>query len=541
MNLNSVPGRRAPQSYLLFLARQQRAVRAWAVVITVAALAALALMVQPILTAAWSSEAVSFLSKAAELRQRGSGFDQRNEAGREGRQWLAETRRLLSDPPFGAGLADEGQAHAYGTVSAVMPVLEQAAVDVSEALQRHLRVDIAVRIALLIVAAGGVLIGLGMRRQAREARAPAGDIPAERKDRWLSLLEQVMTALSGESLGAQALRNVCEAVADGLQARACCICLDDETSEALELPEVVHAGELGWAQVERVRALTVAGPHMVFELAEQGGHAEVGLAVPISDGKERYGHLFVLFRTAQDCQAQGSQIGEAIGRHLSLAIGNFRRMQEGRRVALIEERTAMARELHDSLAQSLSYMKIQVSRLQTLADRGDAREGLEATAEELRDGLNGAYRKLRELITTFRTQINVQGLAAALEEALDEYGARSSVAMTLDNRLKGCQLSANEEFHIVQIVREALSNVVRHAGASQATVRLLPEENGAIAIVIEDDGLGFEPAADPRNQHGTAIMRERALSLDGALSISPRPGGGSCVSVHFRPVRQPEW
>lgn len=201
----------------------------------------------------------------------------------------------------------------------------------------------------------------------------------------------------------------------------------------------------------------------------------------------------------------------------------------------------MARELHDSLAQSLSYMKIQVSRLQTLADRGDAREGLEATAEELRDGLNGAYRKLRELITTFRTQINVQGLAAALEEALDEYGARSSVAMTLDNRLKGCQLSANEEFHIVQIVREALSNVVRHAGASQATVRLLPEENGAIAIVIEDDGLGFEPAADPRNQHGTAIMRERALSLDGALSISPRPGGGSCVSVHFRPVRQPEW
>ncbi|WP_255519793.1 histidine kinase [Cupriavidus sp. IK-TO18] len=526
---------------MLFLARQQRAVRAWAVVITVAALAALALMVQPILTAAWSSEAVSFLSKAAELRQRGSGFDQRNEAGREGRQWLAETRRLLSDPPFGAGLADEGQAHAYGTVSAAMPVLEQAAVDVSEALQRHLRVDIAVRIALLIVAAGGVLIGLGMRRQAREARAPAGDIPAERKDRWLSLLEQVMTALSGESLGAQALRNVCEAVADGLQARACCICLDDETSEALELPEVVHAGELGWAQVERVRALTVAGPHMVFELAEQGGHAEVGLAVPISDGKERYGHLFVLFRTAQDCQAQGSQIGEAIGRHLSLAIGNFRRMQEGRRVALIEERTAMARELHDSLAQSLSYMKIQVSRLQTLADRGDAREGLEATAEELRDGLNGAYRKLRELITTFRTQINVQGLAAALEEALDEYGARSSVAMTLDNRLKGCQLSANEEFHIVQIVREALSNVVRHAGASQATVRLLPEENGAIAIVIEDDGLGFEPAADPRNQHGTAIMRERALSLDGALSISPRPGGGSCVSVHFRPVRQPEW
>ncbi|KDP84051.1 histidine kinase [Cupriavidus sp. SK-3] len=517
------------------------------VVMTVAALAALALMVQPVLTAAWSSEAVRFMTKAAELRQRGSGFAHGNEANGEARQWLVEARALLADPPFGSALAEVEQPGASGTVAGAMPLLEQAAVDVSEALQRHLRVDIAVRIALLIVAAGGLLVGLRLRRYAGEARAGMGAAnaaDAHPQDRWLTLLDQVMTALSGESLGPQALRNVCGAVADSLAARACGICLDDETSEALQLPAVVHVGELGWAQVERVRTLVVAGPHMLFNMSEHGAPAqdgEAGMAVPVSDGKVRYGHLFLVFGTVRECQSQGSQIGEAVGRHLALAIGGFRRMQEGRRVALIEERAAMARELHDSLAQSLSYMKIQVSRLQTLSERGDGREELVSTAEELRDGLNGAYRKLRELITTFRTQINAQGLSAALEEALEEYGARSSVAMTLDNRLKHCRLTANEEFHIVQIVREALSNVVRHAGASQATVRLLPAENGAMAITIEDDGLGFEPAADARNQYGTAIMRERALSLDGALAITPRPGGGCCVAVRFRPVGQPDW
>ncbi|MDR3383792.1 histidine kinase [Cupriavidus basilensis] len=515
----------------------------------VAALAALALMVQPILTAAWSSEAVRFMSKAAELRQRGSGFAGSNEANGEARQWLAEARALLVDPPFGSTLSEADRPGAFTTAAGALPLLEQAAVDVAESLQRHLRVDIAVRIALLIVAGGGVLVGLRLRRHAGEAWAgvAAGNAAAAQpQDRWLTLLDHVMTALSGESLSPQALRNVCGAVADSLAAQACGICLDDETSEALQLPAVVHVGVLGWAQVERARTLVVAGPHMLFEMADHGtparpGEAGAGMAVPISDGKVRYGHLFVVFQTARECQLQGSQIGEAVGTHLALAVGSFRRMQEGRRVALIEERATMARELHDSLAQSLSYMKIQVSRLQTLSERGDAREELLSTAEELRDGLNGAYRKLRELITTFRTQINAQGLAAALEEALEEYGARSSVAMTLDNRLKHCRLTANEEFHIVQIVREALSNVVRHAGASQATVRLLPADNGAMAITIEDDGLGFEPAADARNQHGTAIMRERALSLDGALAITPRPGGGCCVAVRFRPVGQPDW
>jgi len=544
MNLQSILPRRAPPSYLHLFARRLQTVRAYHVVMAVAALAALALMLQPVLTAAWSSEAVRFLSKGAELRQRGSGFDGRNEAGEQARQWLAQTHALLADPPFGSHYLEDGKPDEFATVSAAMPVLEQAAVDVSDALQRHLRVDIAVRIALVIVAAGGLAVGLRMRRLGGDPRLHAE--AAAPDDRWLTLLDQVMTALSGESLGPQALRNVCEVVATGLGARACGICLDDETREALQLPAVLHAGELGWAQVERVRALAVAPPHTLFEMAGHGGpagqgDAHTGLAVPIGDGKTRHGHLFLLFAVAHECRTPACQVGEAVGRHLALTIGNFLRMQEGRRAALIEERTAMARELHDSLAQSLSFMKIQVSRLQMLSDSADAREELMATAEELRDGLNGAYRKLRELITTFRTQINTQGLVAALEEALDEYGARSCVALTLDNRLKGCQLSANEEFHIVQIVREALSNIVRHAGASQATVRLLPTDNGAITILIEDDGLGFEPPTDTRNQHGTAIMRERALSLDGALEIAPREGGGCCVAVRFRPECQPNW
>jgi len=257
----------------------------------------------------------------------------------------------------------------------------------------------------------------------------------------------------------------------------------------------------------------------------------------VGDGKTRYGHLFVVGSGEPERLASRLQVVELVSKHLAMAIGHCRRDQESRRIALIEERTSMARELHDSLAQSLSFMKIQVSRMQTLLQRGARTEDVAAAAEEVREGLNGAYRKLRELLNTFRTQINAGGLAAALEEALEEYNARSSVAMTLDNRLGAYQLDANEEFHVVQIVREALSNVVRHAGATQATVRLSLLDDGWTAVTVEDDGQGFDPVADDtRNHHGTTIMRERTLSLGGALSIERRAEGGCRVTVRFKPT-----
>lgn len=526
---------RAWPSYWLRSTRQGVRSLPWAVVMTVAAGAALLLLAQPILTAAWTNHAVRFIAGAAELQERAAMLPPQPQDATT-HEWLEESRVLLADLPFRINLPDAVPPDAFDSVSSALPLVETATLVVAEALRRHLRVDIAVRMALLIVAVGGAWLGIRLRRSAaaQAAREAAGNghAPAPPPDHWLLLLDRVMSELTGPAPGQQALTKLSQIVQEALDARACGVCLNEEVCESMQLPAVIHSGELGWAQLEQLRALPVAGRYQTFELPPAGP----GLAVPLGDGKMRYGHLFVVGGEEPEGLLPLLQVVELVSRHLAMAIGHCRRDQEGRRIALIEERTSMARELHDSLAQSLSYMKIQVTRMQKLLQRGARPEEVTDAAEEVREGLNGAYRKLRELLNTFRMQIDSGGLVVALEEALEEYGARSSVAMTLDNRVGACRLDANEEFHVVQIVREALSNVVRHAGATQATVRLSLLDGGLTAVTVEDDGQGFEPATDSRNHHGTTIMRERASSLGGTLSIERREEGGCRVTVCFRPT-----
>ncbi len=206
--------------------------------------------------------------------------------------------------------------------------------------------------------------------------------------------------------------------------------------------------------------------------------------------------------------------------------------QEGRRIAVLEERAAIARELHDSLAQSLSFMKIQLARLQASVTSG---VNSDAVIGELRAGLNTAYRELRELLATFRVHMDVRGLRQAIQSAIDEFSQRSSLSISLDNRLVNCELTANEEFHILQVIREALSNIVHHASADSAFIELAMASNGSVVVTVDDDGVGCRPPADGHGHHGHTIMKERAFSLGGNIEIVPRQQGGTRVKLTFVP------
>lgn len=256
------------------------------------------------------------------------------------------------------------------------------------------------------------------------------------------------------------------------------------------------------------------------------------LSVPLKDQDQHYGVLVLQVPAGTELAPWQRQVIEAIGQHIGLAISNLRRANQGRRLALLEERAVIARELHDSLAQSLSYLKIQVSRLQSLLARGADGAAIEPVVDELREGLNGAYRQLRELLTTFRLKMDGQGLAAALAKTIAEFGGRGGVAIALDNRLANFLLSVNEEIHVLQIVREALSNVVRHAHATHAAVRLA-QADGDVIVTIDDDGVGIDRRAERAHHYGLAIMHERARALHGTLEVSPRPGGGTRVLFRF--------
>jgi nitrate/nitrite-specific signal transduction histidine kinase len=202
------------------------------------------------------------------------------------------------------------------------------------------------------------------------------------------------------------------------------------------------------------------------------------------------------------------------------------------RNALNEERAAIARELHDSLAQSLSYLKIQVSLLQTML-KNDGASNVDTVLQELRNTLSAANLQLRELITTFRLTMHGKTFAQALEDSIDEFERRSSIAFDLDNRLPVGQLTVAEEMQLLLILREALSNVVRHAHASYCWVSVRLTDDGAVYLGVDDDGTGMRSAIhDAEPHHGLVIMQERAHGLGGTLRIEEREGGGTSLRVH---------
>ncbi|MEO6118543.1 MAG: histidine kinase [Methylotenera sp.] len=229
------------------------------------------------------------------------------------------------------------------------------------------------------------------------------------------------------------------------------------------------------------------------------------------------------------------QLFEVTAQMLALSMGFQAREQESRRVALLEERAVIARELHDSLAQSLSYMKFQLARLQTNFGTHLIESGADAIVNDTREGLDNAYRELRELLTTFRVQMDVRGLDHVLEEAIGEFSQRSSLNITLDNRLQECRLSVNEEFHLLHVVREALSNIVRHSGAKRVTIALVLQSSGEVMVTIDDDGKGCTFDETKPHHYGLAIMTERAYCLGGTIEVLPRRRGGTRVRLLFRP------
>jgi len=214
--------------------------------------------------------------------------------------------------------------------------------------------------------------------------------------------------------------------------------------------------------------------------------------------------------------------------------------QEARRIAVLEERAAIARELHDSLAQSLSFMKIQLARLQSYQNNtnSESREQMKTITSELRHGLDNAYRELRELLATFRVHMDVRGLDFAIESAIEEFGQRSGLPISLDNRLAGAVLTVNEEFHVLHVVREALSNILHHARAANVWITMAVRRNGEVAVTIDDDGIGYRPMETKEtSHHGQTIMKERAFSLGGVIDIGPRRTSGTRVKLTFTPQK----
>ncbi len=259
-------------------------------------------------------------------------------------------------------------------------------------------------------------------------------------------------------------------------------------------------------------------------------------SIPIKVQERQFGVLIVRNPGLESATAWQLPLLEAVARNIAAALRVNEQTEHRRRLALLEERAAIARELHDSLAQSLSYLKIQVGRLQLLAGGKETAAQARDIVAELREGLNSAYRQLRELIATFRLKMEHPRLEESLREVAREFSHRGQLPIELYHTDWNCALDPNEQIHVMQIVREALNNAVKHARAKRISVRLHGMHGGEAAIDIADDGIGLPAEPDRENHFGLNIMRERATQMGGVLSLHSQPDGGLRVQLRFLPA-----
>jgi two-component system nitrate/nitrite sensor histidine kinase NarX len=251
-------------------------------------------------------------------------------------------------------------------------------------------------------------------------------------------------------------------------------------------------------------------------------------------------HLYIDKPGIYDGREDVLDILNTIGSHLGMAVAKQRSDSEARRLSIVEERTSLAHELHDSLAQTLASLRFQVRMLEeTLQGAGASSTALQEAAR-IHNGLDEAHDELRELINSFRAPLDQRGLVTALGKLVERFNQETGIAAFFQPDCLKTDLDTNQEMQALRIVQESLANVRKHAQAHTVRVLLRCRGPDTYLILVEDDGIGFEGAApkgNPGEHIGLSIMEERARRIDGELSIESEPGEGTRVELIIRSAR----
>ena len=243
--------------------------------------------------------------------------------------------------------------------------------------------------------------------------------------------------------------------------------------------------------------------------------------------------------SSPELDAQNNELIVSLTNLISTALSLRKQRQQEHQLILFEERSTIARELHDSLAQSLSYLKIQVSVLERhLKNQMSEPEApaIYQNIEQIKVGLGSAYRQLRDLLVTFRLTIDNNNFDEALHEAASEFALKGGFIIKVNNDIMTLNLSAHEQIDLIQIAREALSNISRHAQAQNVEIHLQYEEGDKrILMRIIDDGVGMSGSVDQTQHHGLMIMKERAHNIGGDLIVTDNKPRGTIITVRFEP------
>ncbi len=236
-----------------------------------------------------------------------------------------------------------------------------------------------------------------------------------------------------------------------------------------------------------------------------------------------------------DNQQDLYELFAALSQQLCSAIEKAKQDQEQRRMIIMQERSLIANELHDSLAQTLASLRFQVRVLDETLQPTSEFQSIRGI-EQVENSLDEAYSDLRELIAHCRTPIDTQGLMPAVEKLISRLKKDSNMHILLQKEWDHSDLPPNLEMHIFRIVQEAMNNIRKHSNANNVRLMFRCDESGNHHILIENDGQGFETpkVSDHPGKHvGLSIMRERANYLGGDLRIESEPDEGTRIELYF--------
>ncbi len=278
-------------------------------------------------------------------------------------------------------------------------------------------------------------------------------------------------------------------------------------------------------------------------LAYFGDTCKRVIAIPLRN-KGRIMGVYNLFLSGDNPVPDDvSLLFSSISEHLGMALENARLTRENIRITLMSERQMLANEIHDSLAQTLAYMKMRLAFLNEAINTGDGPLAKKYLGE-VDDAMESAYSRLRELLTQFRHRMDPRGLIPALQDVADNFSRLSGIKAAFVNRVPDMNLTPDQEVQVFHIVQEALANVSKHARARQ--VRICAEMTAdQYMVTINDDGIGL---TGPGNtgigmRLGMNIMRERAQRLGGSIDVASQAGEGTRIQLKFpvsgqrRPVK----
>jgi signal transduction histidine kinase len=254
------------------------------------------------------------------------------------------------------------------------------------------------------------------------------------------------------------------------------------------------------------------------------------LGVPIASKGQIIGAFYLTDkRNHASFSDDDTRLIEMLAAHAAVAIENARLFERSRELSVIEERNRLARDLHDSVTQTLFSVVLNAEAAVTMICREPAQA--QPQLERVRDLARDALQEMRSLIFELRpAELEADGLVATLRKHIDvvQRVRRIAIALTVRGERR---LGGDVEQALFRIAQEALNNALKHAGATNIAVEV--DLDVGARLSVNDDGCGFDPASPTSRSRrlGLTSMRERAEAIDATLSIESTPGGGTRVRI----------